>query len=112
MLSDKGIYSITKPLDALWIMDCKKSIPNIGELTITDSTAGLGGNTISFAKEFKFVNSVEINDIHFCVLKNNTEILDIENIKLIKGNYMMNIIKYKKMLFLLTLLGVVKNIII
>ena len=28
----------------------KKSIPNIGELTITDSTAGLGGNTISFAK--------------------------------------------------------------
>ena len=89
MLSDKGIYSITKPLDALWIMDCmKKSIPNIGELTITDSTAGLGGNTISFAKEFKFVNSVEINDIHFCVLKNNTKILDIKNINLIKGNYM------------------------
>ena len=36
-ISDKGIYSITKPLDAIWIMDCiKRTIPNIKELTITD----------------------------------------------------------------------------
>lgn len=88
-ISDKGVYSITKPLDALWIMDCiKKIIPNIKNLTITDSTAGLGGNTISFAKEFKKVNGIEINEVHFNLLKNNVEILDFDNVELHNANYM------------------------
>jgi len=92
MLTDKGIYSISKPFDTEWIMNCiKNSIQhkhNINDMIITDATAGLGGNTISFAKCFKEVNSVEINDVHFSVLCNNVNILDLLNVKLINDNYL------------------------
>lgn len=88
-LTDKGIYSISKPDDANWIIDCmKKSIGDLSKFTITDSTAGLGGNTISFAKHFKKVNAVEINSIHFFVLQNNIQILDFENVTMINDNYL------------------------
>lgn len=100
MLTDKGVYSISKPIDANWIMDCvKRSIENgtkIGDMVITDSTAGLGGNTISFAKKFKAVNGVEINDIHFFVLRNNIEVLDLGNVNLVKDNYLNQLDKLKE----------------
>ena len=38
---------------------------------ITDATACIGGNSYFFAKDFRFVNCVEINDKVFEVLKSN-----------------------------------------
>ena len=38
---------------------------------ITDATAGIGGNVINFSKHFAHVNSIEINNIHYEVIKNN-----------------------------------------
>jgi 16S rRNA G966 N2-methylase RsmD len=97
MLTDKGIYSISKPIDAEWIIKCiKKTVTNINELIITDSTAGLGGNTICFSKHFKKVNGIEINDIHFFVLKNNISVLELNNVKLIKDNYLNQIDKIEE----------------
>ena len=47
---------------------------------ITDSTAGVGGDTISFAKTFKYVNSIEISEKRAKYLKNNVDIYDLHNV--------------------------------
>lgn len=39
--------------------------------TITDATACIGGNSIFFRRDFKFVNSVEKDQDVFCILKKN-----------------------------------------
>lgn len=89
MMTDKGVYSISRPLHAKWITKCiKETVGNCNELVITDATAGLGGNTLNFAKNFKKVNAVEINDIHFKVLKNNIESFQYKNIELFHENYL------------------------
>ena len=44
---------------------------NTTELDIFEGTAGLGGNIISFAKNFKSVTGVEHNEQRFEILENN-----------------------------------------
>jgi predicted RNA methylase len=52
------------------------------DAVVTDATAGVGGNTISFAMNFKRVNAIEL-DIQRCYyLKNNVDIYDISNCKI------------------------------
>jgi 16S rRNA G966 N2-methylase RsmD len=46
---------------------------------ITDATAGVGGNTISFAKHFKWVYAVELNYERYSYLVNNLAVYDINN---------------------------------
>ena len=93
-MSDKGLYSISKPELAKWI--AKTIINNLGHseqyikenLSITDGTSGLGGDTIYFSKYFKIVNAVEIDNIHFNILKHNLQtILNIKNIKYYNHDY-------------------------
>ena len=48
-----------------------------------DGTAGLGGNTISFCKYFKYLLAIEYNTNRFTLLKNNIELFHILNIKLL-----------------------------
>ena len=67
---DVGRYSISLPKDAEIITSLidyhiKKMQLSIENLIITDSTAGIGGNSISFSKKFKFVNSIEIDKKRF-----------------------------------------------
>jgi len=57
-------------------------------IIITDSTAGVGGDTISFAKNFKFVYSIEIDKTRAEYLKNNIEIYDCNNVTVINDNCM------------------------
>ena len=63
---DIGIYSFSKPKDAniitkIIIAHFIKIKKKSRKLIITDTTAGIGGNTISFANKFLRVNSIEIN---------------------------------------------------
>lgn len=60
------------------------------ESTITDSTAGIGGNSILFCKTFKFVNVVEKEYNLNIILKENLN--DFNNKKILIGSY--NIFKY------------------
>lgn len=64
----------------------KNYIKKIGlcynNITITDATAGVGGNTISFGKIFKNVNAIEINNRRCEYLKNNLDIYGLKNIKI------------------------------
>lgn len=46
-------------------------------LTITDATANVGGNTLSFAKHFGAVNAIEINPLACQALRNNIEVYGV-----------------------------------
>jgi len=55
---------------------------------ITDGTACVGGNTISFARSFRKVNAVEVNAKRFNMLRKNCSILKVaEKVTLRKGDY-------------------------
>ena len=91
---NEGLWSITYPKEADIISQIIKS--EIGqEATIFDATAGVGGNTISFAKYFTHVFSVEISASRFELLKNNIEVYKLENVTvsnencldILSGNY-------------------------
>jgi len=90
-ITDKGLYSITKNYDAEWITNIILSFlkdKNIMQKKIIDGTAGIGGNTIHFSKNFDKVYAVEINNIHFDVLKNNLEALSIKNVDIYLDNFL------------------------
>ena len=94
LLSDEvGRYSISLPKDAEIITSLIEYHINKLELLskdliITDSTAGIGGNTISFSKNFKNVNSIEIDKKRFEFLKNNINCYNLENVNLINCDYL------------------------
>ena len=59
-ITDKGLYSISKYQDAKWISEIIKNFLkgqniDIKNETIIDSTAGIGGNSISFSKYLYFL---------------------------------------------------------
>ncbi len=90
-ITDKGLYSISKPVDADWITnEIKSAFPHID--SILDGTAGIGGNTISFSRNFENVMGVELNKVHFDVLQNNMNALRLSNVKV----HHENILEYYK----------------
>lgn len=53
---------------------------NNTKIFITDATAGVGGNTISFAHIFDHVNAIEIDKLRYYYLKNNLQIYNLKNV--------------------------------
>ena len=49
------------------------------EMKVVDLTAGVGGNTISFCKNFNYVYAVELDQIRCIYLKNNLNVYEIKN---------------------------------
>lgn len=93
-ITNVGLYSISKPFATAKILEVMKRtisyvLPStsISDLIITDATAGVGGDTLAFAKEFKYVNSVEIQKIHHNVIKNNSALYHLDNINHINDDY-------------------------
>ncbi|MBA42501.1 MAG: hypothetical protein CMF62_00640 [Magnetococcales bacterium] len=77
-ITDVGLYSITDYKTANAISELIKD--RVGNnITITDATANVGGNTISFAKYFNKVNSVELENLHCDILKHNLKAYELEN---------------------------------
>jgi len=90
-VTDIGLYSITKKNEAYFISNLITKYFGENKITITDSTACCGGNSISFLlhPQIHKVNSVEINDLHFEILQNNVNLYKNANkVNLIKGNYL------------------------
>jgi 16S rRNA G966 N2-methylase RsmD len=83
-----GEYSISIPEDALKTTKIILQIMNTNDIIITDATAGVGGNTISFAENFKLVNSIELDSIRFEYLKNNLSIYNKRNVKLYNSDFL------------------------
>lgn len=57
-----------------------KSGRRIGDLVITDLTAHIGGDVLSFASHFKKVNAVEIDQEIFRYLNNNIDVYGFKNV--------------------------------
>jgi 16S rRNA G966 N2-methylase RsmD len=86
-VTNVGLYSISNRHDSgtltrilshifkSWNKDTK-------DIVITDGTAGIGGNTLSFSNVFKRVNSIEMDPIQFEALKHNVNVYRKNNIPL------------------------------
>jgi tRNA G37 N-methylase Trm5 len=49
---------------------------------VTDATAGVGGDTISFAQSFKFIYAIEMNKERAEFLTNNINVYELRNVKI------------------------------
>lgn len=79
----EGLYSLSHKEDADMLSKIIKE--RYGEVKILDGTAGIGGNTISFAVHFKNVIGVEKNKVRYDYLTENIKNLNLD-VKLINGN--------------------------
>jgi hypothetical protein len=90
MIYDISIYSMSQPRDSETVCKTIKDIfiehfnydkSIINEIIITDGTANIGGNTLSFSKNFKKVNSIELyKDIYAALKYNATDVYKRDNI--------------------------------
>lgn len=86
-INQESIMYITIPDNAeqitkIIINHILKYFPNYSDVSITDATAGVGGNTISFSQKFKSVNAIELDQQRFNYLKNNINAYKISNVNL------------------------------
>lgn len=95
LIDHDSIYYISTPNDALQITSiiynfCIINNINILESTIIDTTACVGGNTISFGLSnlFKKIIALEIDKLRFDYLVNNTCLYKLENVKCFNSNFL------------------------
>ena len=90
-IDEEGLYSISSKNVSKFISNIiKKYIRNniYDDIIITDATAGVGGNTISFLQNYGNINAIEIDSDRFSYLKNNINIYDIlKKVKLYNSDY-------------------------
>lgn len=84
-INQESIIYITTPDDAeqitkIIVNHILKYYPSTSTVNITDATAGVGGNTISFAQKFNQVNAIELNQERFNYLSNNINAYQINNV--------------------------------
>lgn len=53
---------------------------SIHNMILVDTTAGVGGNTISFSKKCNQVHAIEINSNRYCYLINNVKLYNLQNV--------------------------------
>lgn len=88
-ISEVGKYSITKRACSSHIINIiKEYYSNLSDMTITDTTANNGGDTIRFGLNFKSVNAIEINPNEFAILKNNVEQFNLKNVVLYNSSFL------------------------
>lgn len=86
-INQESIMYITIPEDAeqitkIIVNHILKYFPDSFYASITDATAGVGGNTISFSQKFKCVNAIELDQERFNYLSNNINAYQISNVNL------------------------------
>ena len=86
-MTSEGLYSVSGKEGSKFVTKIiLKNMKNNRNITVTDCTGNNGSETLMFAKYFAKVNSIEIDDINYKVLKHNINIYQYDNINLIKGN--------------------------
>lgn len=85
LIDDETVSYISLPEDAekitkILLSYCKNINLDPSEITITDATAGAGGNVLSFSKSFKNVNAIEIDAKRYQFLTNNIDVYKITNV--------------------------------
>ena len=80
LITKSGLYSITPSIDAHKMAKLLFYIFNNNhDITITDATSGVGGNTIQFAFFFNKINAIDISKVHCKILKNNIDVYNLTN---------------------------------
>lgn len=82
--TEEGTYSISSPAEASEISLLIKKY--CSGKTITDGTANMGGNVLSFSYLFNDVNAIELNEENFNVMKNNLKQYKRKNINYCLGD--------------------------
>ena len=85
-ITTEGIYSVSGYRSANYLSKQIKRYFKNKDITITDGTGNNGTDTISFGLNFKSVNSIELDDVNYNVLKNNINVYGLKNVKLYKGS--------------------------
>lgn len=85
----ESTYSVTPPKESDKIIHFmqKYIAPRLSRLVITDATSNAGGNTLSFSKYFRQVNSVEIDKETFDCLQHNMKLYGRDNITFYNKDY-------------------------
>lgn len=91
LIDDEAIHFISvrefaKQISVILHENLKKVNINSCDAVITDAMACVGGNTISFAKNFKFIYAIEIDKCRTDYLVNNINIYELNNIKTINDD--------------------------
>lgn len=90
MIDEETLMYVTNYKDAERIMGIiikhMKKFKHTRDSLIVDATACIGGDTISFAKKFRRVISIEFLADRFEFLKNNVEVYKLNNVELMNGN--------------------------
>ena len=60
----------------------------LSSYTITDGTACIGGDTLSFSREFKSVNAIEFDKTRYEYLKHNMKLFNCNNITFYNDDYL------------------------
>ena len=85
IFTEEGTYSISSPAEAAETsLLIKKYCKNCK--VITDGTANMGGNVLSFSYLFDKVNAVELNPENFKSMNNNLKQYKRKNINYVLGN--------------------------
>lgn len=95
LLDNVALYTVTNEKTANKISRLTKDLILLHDdlkdkknITITDTTSGVGGNSISFAKHFDNVNAVEINYNRSYLLNINLGLHKIDNVQVYHNNYL------------------------
>lgn len=90
-ITNVGMYSVSKVQGSEKLIHLiKKYAPtidvNINNITITDATGNVGSDTINLAIHFKHVNSIELSNEQYPVLKHNVSTYKLKNVNVINGD--------------------------
>ena len=84
-----GLYSMTtrykSNLMLAWIQENLDG-GNLSQLVLADGTAGVGGDTMNYCREFSKVFAIEQNTRQFHILASNVAALGVDNITVLRGN--------------------------
>jgi hypothetical protein len=86
VLTPEGEYSITKRQDGQKILKHMLDTTGTPQLTVTDLTGNVGGDTILFALNFDHVDSIEISKENYDALRHNVREYKLKNVTLHHGD--------------------------
>lgn len=93
---DVGLYSISPPKTAEIITNYIKKYYTNNDIVITDAMAGIGGNTLSFAESFYYVNAIEYDSDRFQYMISNMSLFKKPNVLCINEDYLSIMNKLKQ----------------
>lgn len=98
MIDDDSLHFITSREYANKITDIVKLYAQklnlqCKDVVITDATAGVGGDTLTFANTFKHIHAIEIHKLRCEYLFNNVKLYNLNNIDIINDDCA-NVITY------------------